>query len=60
MKEFFTPYNVIRLLLLISGILFLALYIFVKTNGERHCAFLIIGLYSTAFANIMGVRGIKK
>lgn len=53
MKEFFTLYNIIRLLLLIAGITFLLLYAFVKVKGERYNLFLILGLCSGAIANLM-------
>lgn len=60
MKAFFTPHNILRLILLIIGIVFLVLFIFLKSDGERQTKFLIIGLFSVAFSNLMGVRDMKK
>lgn len=60
MKAFFTPYNILRLILLIMGIVFLVLFIFVKSDGERQTKLLIIGLFAVAFSNLMGVRDMKK
>lgn len=56
MKKGFTKYNIIRLLLLIAGITFLALFIFAKVGGERHHLFLMLGLCFVAIANLMGFR----
>lgn len=53
MKNLFTPYNIIRFILLVIAIVFLALHIFYRKNGERNSWFLAIGLAATAIANFI-------
>lgn len=53
MKNLFTPYNIIRFILLVIAIVFLILYMFYRKDGDRNSWFLAIGLAATAIANFL-------